>query len=82
MKYFLLTAGHAYYPESGDGDWIRCFETYEEAKEQVAETVVYEYWLDGPLKGHEKYSYPTNIKIDGKSFDWYEIIDLRTWMEK
>jgi hypothetical protein len=34
-KYFLLTSGDQYYPESGDGDWKGFYETYEEAESQV-----------------------------------------------
>jgi len=32
MKPYLLIAGYQYYPSSGTGDWIACFETYEEAE--------------------------------------------------
>jgi hypothetical protein len=31
MKRYLLIAGDDYYPDHGDGDWIGCFETYEDA---------------------------------------------------
>lgn len=34
-KPYLLIAGYFYYPESGTGDWIACFETFEEAKNKV-----------------------------------------------
>jgi hypothetical protein len=37
MKYFLLIAGHSYYPQSGNLDWIDTFSTEEEAKAQVEE---------------------------------------------
>jgi|LakMenEpi05Aug10_1017310.scaffolds.fasta_scaffold07305_2 hypothetical protein len=33
-KPYLLIAGD-YYPSGDTGDWIGCFSTYEEAKEQV-----------------------------------------------
>lgn len=35
MKYFLLIVGHNYYPEAGSGDWVRTYDTYEEALEEV-----------------------------------------------
>lgn len=31
-KRYLLTAGPRYYPSSGDGNWIKTFETEEEAE--------------------------------------------------
>ena len=34
-KPFLLTASEPYYPESGTGDWVGCFETREEAEKQI-----------------------------------------------
>jgi hypothetical protein len=33
MKPYLLIAGDNYYPCSKTGDWIECYETKEEAKE-------------------------------------------------
>jgi hypothetical protein len=31
MKTYLLIAGYSYYPESGTGDWIACYNTEEDA---------------------------------------------------
>lgn len=31
-KWFLLTSGDEYYPQSGTMDWFGCFETREEAE--------------------------------------------------
>jgi hypothetical protein len=63
-KRYLLTAGDNYYPESGTGDWKGCFETFEEAKAQVSNA--------GPAR----------YKVAGytSTFDWYQIIDLATWV--
>ena len=36
-KPFLLTAGDHYYPSSGTGDWVKCYETKEEAEEKWGE---------------------------------------------
>lgn len=35
MKYFLLIVGHNYYPKVGSGDWVKTYNTYEEALEAV-----------------------------------------------
>jgi len=37
MKYFLLIAGDNYYPSGDTGDWIECYETYEEALNTITE---------------------------------------------
>ena len=58
-KPFLLTAGDHYYPSSGTGDWIECYETIKEAEEKWEEI------------SKQKYRY-----------DWYEIVDLRDWMNR
>lgn len=69
MKPFLLMAGESYYPESGTGDWIGCFETMEEALAMVQKPPD-----DG--FGHRKY------EINKVGYDWYHIVDLRHWMNK
>lgn len=74
MKLFLLTAGDQYYPSSGEGDWIACYETYEEARAAVRK---------GPIK--TRYGTEYNYQIthsDGTTrlVDWYEIIDLSYWI--
>jgi hypothetical protein len=32
-KPFLLITGSQYYPDYGTGDWVKCFETKEEASQ-------------------------------------------------
>jgi hypothetical protein len=70
MKYYLLIAGEDYYPSRRTGDWIGCFETYEEALSQVKV---------------EKYNFQGNAcdesyTVNGSDRDWYEIVDLRGWI--
>lgn len=63
-KRYLLTAGDNYYPCSGTRDWIACYETEEEARAQVIDN------------GHGSYG----IVGYASTFDWYEIIDLASWV--
>lgn len=65
-KPYLLIAGDCYYPSSGTGDWIDCYETVEEAREEI------EY------NNHRINTY----KIRGRMFEWYDIVDLREWTER
>ena len=58
MKYFLLIAGDNYYPSHRTGDWIGCFETYQEALNQIKDRCV----------------------VRDREFDWYDIVDLREWI--
>ena len=67
MKPYLLIAGDCYYPSSGTGDWIDCYETVEEAREEI-ENIDY----------HNNSVY----KIRGRMFEWYDIVDLREWTER
>jgi hypothetical protein len=67
MKTYLLIAGDNYYPSIGTGDWIGCFETYEEAFNQIEELPDTEY--------HE-------YKIGDNEYHWYDIIDLMDWMNR
>jgi len=67
MKFFLLTAGDNYYPVRGTGDWIKTFETLEEA--EAAVTKVTDDWRHG------------DYIIEGCHYDWYKIIDLRSWIQ-
>lgn len=67
MKPFLLIAGEGYYPAGGTGDWIACFETKEQAEEQVEKIT-----SQGSIT-----SYRVQNKAD---YDWYEVVDLRVWM--
>lgn len=69
-KPFLLIAGCWYNPSDGTGDWKGCFETYDEAMNQI-ET---EY-----RSGEEVYKIKTENTAE--RWDWYEIIDLREWAE-
>lgn len=66
MKYFLLIAGSWYYPSSSTGDWIDTFETLEEAQRKVSTGI----------------STILPKVINGCEYDWYEIVDLREWIEK
>lgn len=68
MKYYLLIAGSWYYPSSSTGDWIDTFETSEEAKHKVSAGI--------GLMGKDAFF------IDNREYDWYEIIDLREWINK
>lgn len=75
MKHYLLIAGNQYYPFAGTGDWIACFDTYEEAKKEVRGAIVPKY--------HNKKSGDEMVQkhsIRGTNYDWYEIVDLRDWM--
>ena len=67
MKYFLLIAGSNYYPEGGSRDWIGTFETKEEAQSQITKT--------------NKFYSPYLIKDRG-GYGWYEIVDLREWINE
>jgi len=69
MKWFLLIAGDHYYPEVGDGDWIGCYTTREEA-ENAVQQIEGKYW---------RYAY--TVQGEDRQFNWYEIIDLRKWVE-
>ena len=64
-KPFLLIAGDNQYPESGTDDWKGCFETRQEAENQVCKHFVF----------------GTKYSIAGKACDWYEVVDLREWTE-
>ena len=63
---FLLTVGDMYYPCSGDGDWVKCFLTFEEAQAYVTTDQYGNYILNGNTR---------------RTYDWYRIIDLRDWTE-
>lgn len=79
-KPYLLIAGGAYYPSAGTGDWIDCYSTAEEAKEQIEYIDHLQFFTKGKMKGQLKSNHIT-YKIEGRVFDWYEIIDLREWTE-
>lgn len=67
MKYWLLIAGYTYYPDGGTSDWIETFHSLEEAKKVV-----------------QKPSEPTtsSYQIYGSKYDWYDIVDLRKWLNR
>ena len=71
MKWFLLIAGDYHYPEAevGDGDWIGCYTNLEEAENAVQQ-------IEGKYR---RYTY--TVQGEDGQFDWYEIIDLRKWVE-
>ena len=66
-KPYLLIAGHQYYPSDSTGDWIECFESYENAYNSI--TVV-----------KDDRCYGSYI-INGTKYEWYDIVDLRNWCE-
>lgn len=68
MKYFLIIAGQDYYPQWKTKDWIKTYETLEEAQNQIKE--IPNRW------GDEENSY----QIDGHIYDWYTIVDLKEWI--
>lgn len=76
-KPYLLIAGDQYYPSSRTGDWIACYETLEEAKEEVVNVTV-------PRYHNKKFGDEMDDKysIRGAEYDWYSIVDLRDWTEK
>ncbi len=85
MKPYLLMAGDYYYPSHDTGDWIGCFETYEEAKSQVKFVQKHTYYTKGKNKGEIKSTHETYVVSGGhygdRNCDWYEIVDLREWMK-
>jgi hypothetical protein len=67
MKKFLLIAGDNYYPEAGTEDWIATLKTEEEAASEVTPKTSLDHWLGA-------------WEIRGCHYDWYDIIDLREWV--
>lgn len=83
MKPYLLIAGHHYYPESSTRDWKRTFETRAEIEQLIEKIEHTTEFTKGKNKGqinpeHTYYTY--NIFGFGE-YDWYDIVDLRDWME-
>jgi GH25 family lysozyme M1 (1,4-beta-N-acetylmuramidase) len=76
---YLLTAGSAYYPSYGTGDWIATYPTYEDARNMVKEIITHQYYTKGKHKGEIKETH-TRYKINESTVDWYEIIDLSHWI--
>lgn len=84
-KPYLLIAGDCYYPQSDTSDWIGCFATYEEAKEQVEFKTTHDYFTKGKNKGEIKSTHTTYVVTGGeygpRNCDWYDIVDLREWTQ-
>ena len=81
MKHFLLTAGHTYYPQAATGDWIGCFSSREEALHAVEVIEHKRVLTKGKNKGHAVTT-GQSFRVGESIFDWFEIIDLREWMER
>lgn len=79
MNYYLLIAGHYYYPQASTDNWINCFESYEEAKAQVTQKDIKRTITKGKRKGEEEFLYSKYI-INDKEYDWYDIINLQNWI--
>jgi len=79
MRMYLLIAGDSYYPTSGTGDWIGCYESYGEAKSEVEIIETPVYYTQGKKKGEIKSTFKS-YKISGRNFDWYEIVDLKRFI--
>ena len=80
MKPFLLIAGDNYYPEAYTGNWIGCFSTYEEAATKVILVEHKRIITHGKRKGQEEITGKSH-QIDGRDYDWWDIVDLREWTE-
>lgn len=78
-KLFLLIAGDCYYPSSGTGDWRRTFSSREEIEAMIEIEEIPIYFKQGPRKGQIKETYK-KYKLNGENIDWYEIVDLREWI--
>lgn len=81
MKNFLLMAGDNHYPEIGTKNWIGFFETFEEANNRIQTIEEYEYFTKGQKKGQIK-STTKKYLANGRSIDWYEIVNLEAWIEQ
>jgi hypothetical protein len=80
-KPYLLIAGDSHYPSADTGDWIGCFSTIEEAREQIEYIDHPRFFTQGKMKGQLKSNHIT-YKIGDREFDWYHIEDLREWTEQ
>ena len=79
MKYFLLLAGYHYYPQSCTDDWRGCFQTEQEARDQVKEVENKRTITRGKRKGEEEVV-SVSYQIGDSKYDWFEIVDLRKWI--
>lgn len=73
-------AGDNQYPEAYTGDWAGCFSTFDEAKSKVSFVEHKRKILFGVLKGKKEITH-SSYQINGKNFDWYDIIDLQDWIK-
>ena len=84
-KPYLLIAGDHYYPQGDTSDWIGCFSTYKEAREQVESVTTHDYYARGKNKGEIKSTHTSYVVKGGeygaRDCDWYEIVDLRRWTQ-
>ena len=81
MKTFLLIAGDNYYPQSGTCDWIGCYDTHESAANAVTRVPHFRTITKGARKGEQVEDWHS-YRIDNRTYDWYEIVDLMDWMRK
>jgi hypothetical protein len=73
--------GNDYYPQSGDKDWIGTFSSKEEVINSF--TVITKERGTFDLNGIQYKKEPEiqYLHINtNKTYDWYNIIDLREWM--
>ena len=75
MNWFLLIAGDNYYPET----YTACFPTFDDAVAQVTYVVHKRKITKGAKKGEEEITH-TNYSINGREYDWFDIVDLREWV--
>lgn len=80
-KYFLLIAGHRYYPGGGTEDWIDTFSTEREAYTIVTHKDNTRVITKGKKKGELENTYTSYI-INEREYDWYDVIDLREWINR
>lgn len=81
MKYYLLIAGDHYYPQAYTNNWIKTFETYEEAKSQVTQKDFKRTITKGKRKGEEEFIFSKYI-INENEYDWFDIVNLHDWINK
>ena len=85
MKPFLLIAGYGYYPSAGTEDWRETYSTREEAEATVTQIANHDLYTKGPKKGQIKntlYTYKVTDSQGEATVDWYEIVDLRDWIQR
>jgi hypothetical protein len=79
MNWFLLIAGDNFYPEADTRDWIGCFPTFDAARAQVTNIDHKRTITKGAKKGQEEVTH-TSHSINGREYDWFDIVDLRDWV--